>query len=159
MKEKHSPTLQPPDDFKEVSDFVTCKMCNIQQRRALLARHLVQKHGINCEQDGKKLRSFKSDDNGLSWLPFAMYLHESDPPASVIVDDPHDLDPISTIVEELEHFESVATVDLQSDDYQTEDSEEPQRLNDDLQLEITNDSKTFNVEGCHEEVRMGKTNK
>ena len=85
MKEKH-PTENVSVDLKEISDLVTCRMCNTKQQRNLIMRHLCQVHNVMKDETGKMLRGFKSVDDGCSWQPLFLSKGDVNPPSEWTVE-------------------------------------------------------------------------
>ena len=85
MKEKH-PTENVSVDLKEISDLVTCRMCNMKQQRNLIMRHLCSVHNVMKDGNCKMLRGFKSVDDGVTWQPLFLSKGEMDPPSEWTVE-------------------------------------------------------------------------
>ena len=77
-----------PQNLKEREDRVTCRSCktNSSHTRNLLNRRLKTVHGF-FDDPKKRVRGFRTNNDGLSWTPLFLRRSDPDPPETGVVYD------------------------------------------------------------------------
>ena len=86
LAEKH-PGASVPKQVQEVSDSVTCRMCNKKQLREHINRHLADIHKEKKKGKGYQLRGFLTFD-GTHWKPLWLRKDEENPPKESLISAP-----------------------------------------------------------------------